>query len=120
MTAVAPTLQAFFTDRLVQQRQASPRTIAAYRDALRLLLAFVHRQTSKLPSQLDWDDLDATVITAFLGHLETERGNNTRTRNVRLTRSGRCSATPRCATPSTRWSSPGSWRSPRNGSTSAS
>ena len=85
MTAVAPTLRAFFTDRLVQQRQASPRTIAAYRDALRLLLAFVHRQTGKLPSQLDWDDLDATVITAFLGHLETERGNNTRTRNVRLT-----------------------------------
>ena len=85
MTAVAPTLQAFFTDRLAQQRQASPQTIAAYRDTLRLLLAYVHRQTGLLPSQLDWEHLDATTISAFLGHLETERGNNTRTRNVRLT-----------------------------------
>ena len=53
MTAVAPTLQAFFTDRLVQQRQANPRTIAAYRDTLRLLLAYVYRRTGLLPSQLD-------------------------------------------------------------------
>ena len=85
MTLIAPTLQAFFTDRLVQQRQASPRTIAAYRDALRLLLTFVHARVGKLPAQLDWDDLDATTISAFLTHLETERHNSTRTRNVRLT-----------------------------------
>jgi site-specific recombinase XerD len=85
MTLIAPTLQAFFTDRLVQQRQASPRTIAAYRDALRLLLTFVHGRTGKLPAQLDWDDLDSTTVSAFLNHLETERNNGTRTRNVRLT-----------------------------------
>lgn len=85
MTLIAPTLQAFFTDRLGKQRQASPRTIAAYRDTLKLLLGFVHQQTSKLPSQLDWDDLDATTISAFLNHLENERHNSTRTRNVRLT-----------------------------------
>ena len=85
MTLIAPTLQAFFTDRLTQQRQASPRTIAAYRDTLRLLLGFVHRQTGKLPAALDWDDLDATMISAFLTHLERERGNSIRTRNVRLT-----------------------------------
>lgn len=85
MTPIAPTLQAFFTDRLVQQRQASPRTVAAYRDALKLLLAFVHTQTGKLPAQLDWDDLNASVISAFLNHLESERHNSTRTRNVRLT-----------------------------------
>jgi site-specific recombinase XerD len=85
MTLIAPTLQAFFTDRLTQQRQASPRTIAVYRDTLRLLLGFVHRRTGKTPSRLDWDDLDVTVITAFLHHLETERHNSTRTRNVRLT-----------------------------------
>jgi site-specific recombinase XerD len=85
MTLIAPTLQAFFTDRLAQQRQSSPRTIAAYRDTLRLLLAFVHRRTGTAPSELDWEDLDATLITAFLNHLETERGNSTRTRNVRLT-----------------------------------
>ena len=49
MTLIAPTLQAFFTDRLIQQRQASPRTIASYRDTLRLLLGFVHQQTGKCP-----------------------------------------------------------------------
>jgi site-specific recombinase XerD len=85
MTLIAATLQAFFTDRLTQQRQASPRTIAAYRDALRLLLTFVHQQNATPPAKLDWDDLDATTITAFLNHLETERHNGTRTRNVRLT-----------------------------------
>ena len=85
MTLIAPTLQTFFTDRLGKQRQASPRTVAAYRDALKLLLAFVHSQTGKLPAQLDWDDLDATMISAFLNHLEGERHNSTRTRNVRLT-----------------------------------
>jgi site-specific recombinase XerD len=85
MTLIAPTLQTFFTDRLARQRQASPRTVAAYRDTLRLLLGFVHAQTGKMPSQLDWDDLDATMISAFLSHLESERHNSVRTRNVRLT-----------------------------------
>jgi len=85
MTVIAPTLQAFFTDRLTQQKQASPRTIAAYRDTLKLLLTFVHTRTGKLPAQLDWDDLDATMVSAFLSHLETQRHNSTRTRNVRLT-----------------------------------
>ena len=82
MTLIAPTLQAFFTDRLGKQRQVSPRTIAAYRDTLKLLLGFVHQKSGKL---LDWDDLDATMISAFLNHLESERHNSTRTRNVRLT-----------------------------------
>lgn len=85
MTLIAPTLQAFFTDRLAQQRQVSPRTIAAYRDALRLFLGFVHQQTGKLPVLLDWEDLDATMVSAFLDHLERERHNGIRTRNVRLT-----------------------------------
>lgn len=85
MTLIAPTLQMFFTDRLSQQRHASPRTIAAYRDTLRLLLGYVHEQTAKAPAQLDWDDLDATMISGFLNHLENERHNSVRTRNVRLT-----------------------------------
>jgi site-specific recombinase XerD len=85
MTLIAPTLQMFFTDRLARQRQASPRTVAAYRDALKLLLEFIHARTGKLPSKLDWDDLDATVISGFLTHLETMRGNSVRTHNVRLT-----------------------------------
>lgn len=85
MTLIASTLQMFFTDRLAQQRQASPRTIAAYRDTMRLLLEFVHHTTGRQPSRLDWSDLDAAMISRFLNHLEDERNNSVRTRNVRLT-----------------------------------
>ena len=85
MTPVAPTLQAFFTDRLTRQLQASPRTIASYRDTLRLLLCFTQERIGKQPARLDWDDLNETVITAFLQHLETDRHNTPRTRNLRLT-----------------------------------
>jgi site-specific recombinase XerD len=84
VTALAPTLQAFFTDRLARQRQASPHTIAAYRDTWRMLLSFATRQASKQPSQLDLGDLDAPLIGAFLDHLERDRGNSARTRNARL------------------------------------
>ena len=84
MTALAPTLQAFFTDRLLRQRQASPHTIAAYRDTWRMLLTFTARQAGKQPSQLDLGDLDAPLIGSFLDHLEHERGNSPRTRNARL------------------------------------
>jgi site-specific recombinase XerD len=85
MTLIAPTLQAFFTDRLAGQLQASPRTIASYRDTLRLLLCFLQERTGKAPSSLDWDDLDETLIAAFLAHLEQDRHNSARTRNLRLT-----------------------------------
>ncbi|MGH8300184.1 MAG: tyrosine-type recombinase/integrase [Steroidobacteraceae bacterium] len=84
MTLLAPTLQAFFTDRLINQKDASPRTIAAYRDAMRLLLSYASQQTGKPPSRLDIEDLDAPMIAAFLDHLQTERGNSPRTRNARL------------------------------------
>jgi integrase/recombinase XerD len=83
MSALAPLLQAFFTDRLVRQRHASPHTIASYRDTFRLLLKFVKAETGKVPATLD--DLDAPRIGAFLQHLEEERGNSVRTRNARLT-----------------------------------
>jgi site-specific recombinase XerD len=85
MTLVAPTLQAFFSDRLAMQLQASPRTIASYRDTLRLLLCFVQERTGRAPSTLDWDELDEPLIAAFLEHLEVERHNSARTRNLRLT-----------------------------------
>ena len=85
MTALAPTLQAFFTSRLIGQRGASEHTIAAYRDTWRLLLGFASRKTGKNPSQLDIADLDAPLIAAFLDHLERDRGNSPRTRNSRLT-----------------------------------
>jgi integrase/recombinase XerD len=84
MTTLAPTVQAFFTDYLTRQRRASPHTIAAYRDSLRLLLAFAARQTGKQPARLEITDLDAPVIGAFLDHLENDRGNGLRTRNARL------------------------------------
>ena len=84
VTALAPTLQAFFTDRLVRQRQASGHTIAAYRDALKLLTVFAAQRTGKPPSRLDIADLDAPLVGAFLNHLETDRGNSVRTRNARL------------------------------------
>jgi site-specific recombinase XerD len=84
MSTLAATLQAFFTDRLIRQRQASPHTIAAYRDALKLLLAFAFNRTGTEPSRLGIQDLDAPLIGEFLNHLETERGNSTRTRNARL------------------------------------
>lgn len=84
MSVLAPTLQSFFTERLVRQRQASPATVASYRDSLRLLLGFVADTTGKAPSALSFDDVDAGVITAFLTHLETDRHNTARTRNNRL------------------------------------
>jgi integrase/recombinase XerD len=84
MTALAPTLQAFFTERLEGQRHASPNTIAAYRDTLRLLLGFAAKQLHRTPSQLEIGDLNAQLIAAFLTHLETERGNSVKTRNARL------------------------------------
>jgi site-specific recombinase XerD len=85
MSAIAPTLQSFFTDRLLRQRQVSPRTIAAYRDSLRLLLNWVHDTKRIQPHRLDWSDLDVGTVTAFLDHLEEQRHNTARTRNLRLT-----------------------------------
>jgi len=84
VTAVAATLQAFFTQRLVQQRQASPHTIAAYRDTLRLLLVCAREKTGNTPSRLDIADLNAPMVTSFLDHLEQDRSNSVRTRNARL------------------------------------
>lgn len=84
MTAIAPTVQAFFTDRLIAQRQSSGHTIAAYRDAIRLLVSFAAQQQGKPASRLDFTDLDAATVCAFLNDLETTRGNTARTRNHRL------------------------------------
>jgi integrase/recombinase XerD len=84
MSLLAPTLEAFFTDRLTAQRQASPHTICAYRDTWRLLLRFACSQSGKTPSALDLADIDARVVGRFLDHLERERQNTIRTRNARL------------------------------------
>jgi site-specific recombinase XerD len=84
MTALAPALEAFFTRRLISEKGVSPHTIAAYRDTFRLLLRFAHEQTGKQPAALEFEDLDAPLIAAFLDHLEHQRGNSPRTRNARL------------------------------------
>src|SRR5215468_3962968 len=77
-------LQSFFTERLLRQREASPHTVAGYRDAFRLLLQFAQKRLRKSPSQLRIEDLDAPFIALFLDHLESTRKNSARTRNVRL------------------------------------
>jgi len=84
MTTLAPILQGFFTSRLISQRRASPHTIQAYRDTFRLLLAFAWKTTGVPPAQLSLDHLDTGLVTAFLHHLETGRGNSVTTRNARL------------------------------------
>jgi integrase/recombinase XerD len=84
MAALAPTLQAYFTDRLLCQRQVSPNTISSYRDTFRLLLGFMKDTTGTPPARLELEQLDAPTIAAFLEHLQRERGNSTRTRNIRL------------------------------------
>lgn len=77
-------LQAFFTERLLQQRRASPETIAGYRDCFRLLLRFAAQRLGSPPSKLSLDELDAPFIGEFLDHLESKRSNGARTRNTRL------------------------------------
>ena len=81
---LAALLQAFFTERLMQQRQASPHTVAVYRDSFRLLLRYAKTELGKEPSNLRLEDLDVRFISGFLQHLEQERHNSARTRNVRL------------------------------------
>ena len=84
MSALAPTLQAYFTDRLIGQRAASPNTIGAYTLTFRLLLTFASKRLGKSPAVLDITELDAPLIAAFLDHLENDRGNSAATRNNRL------------------------------------
>jgi site-specific recombinase XerD len=79
-----PVLHAFFLERLVAQRNASPRTVAAYRDGFRLLLQFAQQHLRKAPEALDLQDLDAPLVLAFLDHLERTRHNTIRSRNARF------------------------------------
>jgi integrase/recombinase XerD len=77
-------VQHFFTERLLRQRQASPHTIAAYRDTFRLLVRFAAARLGRPPSTLQTEEVDPAFIGAFLEHLERHRGNSPRTRNARL------------------------------------
>ena len=77
-------LESFFMDRLMRQRQASPHTIASYRDTFRLLMQHAQQRLRRAPSQLTLPDLDTPFLGAFLDHLEQKRDNSARSRNVRL------------------------------------
>ncbi|MGB9387914.1 MAG: tyrosine-type recombinase/integrase [Pseudolabrys sp.] len=78
-------VQQFFTEYLVTQRAVSPQTVASYRDAWMLFLDFAHKRLGKLPTALRLVDIEPDLILAFLNHLEQERQNSTRSRNLRLT-----------------------------------
>ena len=78
-------LQGFFTNRLMQQRQASPHTIASYRDSFRLLLQFAQKRLGVAPQKLTFEQIDAPLIAAFLEAMQTGRGISAASRNLRLT-----------------------------------
>jgi site-specific recombinase XerD len=84
-TSLAPLLECFFTQRLMQQRQASPHTISSYRDTFRQFLRFAQQYLHQRPSQLNIEQIDAPLIAAFLDDLEETRGITIRSRNLRLT-----------------------------------
>ncbi len=111
MSALAPTLETFFTDRLVRRRQSSPETVAAYRDSLRLLVGFASQLVHKAASHLDIAHLDATVIASLLDHLARDRQNSVRMRNARLAAVHSLSAIAPCATSNMPRSVSVSWRS---------
>jgi site-specific recombinase XerD len=77
MTALlsfAPLLERFFTQRLIQQRQVSPHTVSSYRDTFRQFLKFTRQRLHKLPSALRFEEIDATLVVAFLDHIEKHQG----------------------------------------------
>ena len=77
-------VQSFFAQHLCEHKHVSPQTVMVYRDTFRLLFAFMQARTGRTPSDLAIADLDAPAILAFLDHLETERSNHARSRNLRL------------------------------------
>ena len=83
-TSFAALLQEYFCKRLIAQRRSSPETVAAYRDAFRIFLKYVHETLRKEPTKITLADLDAPLVLGFLDHLENDRGNCARTRNIRF------------------------------------
>ena len=81
---LAALVQQFFTDRLCTQMEASPNTVAGYRDTFRLLLRFASARTGRPPTRLKIEDLNAEMVGEFLIHIESERRNSARSRNTRL------------------------------------
>jgi integrase/recombinase XerD len=101
MSSLAPTLETYFTDRLIRQRRVSPHTIASYRDTFRLLLGYINRTTGTPPSRLEITDLDAARIGAFFSTSSTSAGTPPALATSGSPRSTPSFTTARCATPST-------------------
>src|SRR2546426_5328082 len=85
LTSFPALLERFFTQRLMQQRQASPHTISSYRDTFRQFLKFVEQRLHKPPSHLSFEKIDAPLVVTFLDCLEKQQGLSVRSRNLRLT-----------------------------------
>jgi site-specific recombinase XerD len=85
LLSLAPLLERFFTQRLIQQRQASPHTINSYRDTFRQFLKFAQHRLHKLPSALRFEQIDAPLVVTFLDHVERHQDLSARSRNLRLT-----------------------------------
>jgi integrase/recombinase XerD len=81
---VADFMQPFFSHYLPIQRGLSINTIAAYRDAIKLLLCYVADHLKKSVDVLDIEDITAAVVLGFLDHLQQQRGCSGKTRNARL------------------------------------
>lgn len=81
---LGPLLESFFYERLLAQQHVSPHTLSSYRDTIRLMLAYIYRQTGRPPSQQTLEDWNAQAILHFLDYLERERHCQARTRNARL------------------------------------
>src|SRR5436309_71844 len=78
-------LERFLTQRLMQQRRASPHTISSYRDTFRQFLKFAEERLHKPPSPFNFEEIDAPLVVAFLDSLDKHQGLSIRSRNLRLT-----------------------------------
>ncbi len=80
----AALVERFFVDRLMSQKDASPRTVESYRDTFRMIFRYAEQQLHKSPVHLTLNDFNAKLILGFLNHLEKDRHNSIRSRNARL------------------------------------
>jgi integrase/recombinase XerD len=84
LTSLAPHIEAFLREHLARHRGASQHTCDSYAYSFQSLFAFASQKLKVAPSALSLEQLDAALISTFLEHLETNRGNSAETRNIRL------------------------------------
>ena len=84
MTPIASHITAFLRQRLVDERNASRNTCESYTYAFKLLFEFAADRLKVPPVKLCFEQIDASLVVAFLSHLETQRNNGANSRNIRL------------------------------------